>query len=137
MPRQHPALPGPWCFERTTQLETCALIQSVEYLIEQKYRRFADECAGHQCEAALTVRERQHVPLSHAPEGEALQHALDTRALTARRPRERNVFIEEPGRDDLLDCQVPSIAHVLVLPLGTDVRNRFLAAGRLCARLVP
>ena len=118
---QHPVVPAARSRQRTPQFLSRTCIETVEHFIEQQHACIARECASDQRQPALAVRQRQHVSSSQARQTESLQHAGHALPLRARGLRQRNVFVEQAGRHDLRDREVPAVAHIFVLALRADI----------------
>ena len=61
MRRQHPVVSAARPLERASQFFASTRIETIEHLVEQQHARIARERASDEGEAALPVRQRQHV----------------------------------------------------------------------------
>src|SRR5688572_13123645 len=124
---QYPVVSAARALQRSSQLFARTYVQAIEDLIEQQHASITRERTSDQHQSTLSVRQRQDASSSQTGQTESLQHAGHALALSARRLSQRDVFVEEPGRHDLCDGQVPAVPHIFILALRADVRDLLLA----------
>ena len=130
---QHPVVSAARALQCSSQLFARTRVETIENLVEQQHASVPRERASDQRQATLSVRQRQHASPSQAVQTESLQHAGHALALSTRRLGQRDVFVEEPGRHDLRDGQVPAVTHIFILALRTDVRDLLLVQAAMPA----
>src|SRR6185295_3050618 len=129
---QHPWHPGsPARIEIAHQHPATIVIEPVEYFIEQQQARLCREGARDEGQPQFAIRECQYLAARERFEAEALEKPLSVATLPCVESLEHDVGAMDAGADQLEHGQIPLVALVLVLALGTNVRNQLLRAERL------
>ena len=132
MTRQYPR--SPWRRRQPQCAQECRApfdVEAVQRLVEQQHVGFAHDGARQQHAAALAVRQRQECSRRITGQAHLLQHLPDASLLRGCCGLQRKVGIVVAREHDLRDVEPRFVAHVPILPLGTEVGDAFSRKQRL------
>ena len=132
---QHPVVSAARTFQCSSQFFARTRVETIENLVEQQHASTPRERASNQCQATLSVRQRQHASSSQTVQTESLQHAGHALALSTRGLSQRDVFVEEPRSSPPARRSGPSrSAHIYPGAPGRRTRSAPCRGGYAGAR---